>query len=61
MFLGRKSGRRHLIDKSCEIPSNRQLTDNKQNFSKQSVVRQQLSASHSLKNIQLYLTLTQPL
>ena len=46
-----QKGRRYLTDKICEIPSNRQLTDNKGNFPKQSVVRQQLSAS-------LILTLT---
>ena len=32
--------RRHLTDRICGIPSNRQLNDTKGNFSKQSVVRQ---------------------
>ena len=48
--------RRHLTDKICGIPANRQWTDNKGNYPKQSVVRRQLLASRPLKNIQLSLS-----
>ena len=43
-----KRGQRHVTDEIRKIPLNRQLRDNKGNFPKHSVVRQQLSASLTL-------------
>ena len=53
-------GRHHLTDKICGIPSKWQLTDNKGNFSKQSVFRQQLSASRLTLTLIILVDLANP-